>query len=100
MQRDDLVSLTNRLLWGSPATRRQLAEQLVHAERQSDLALLAETIRSRGPWRLRARCLEVLGIAAGEGGQEVAEQILSLVATPIRMADLEPNVSASLAESA
>lgn len=100
MQQDDVVSLANRLLWGSPATRRQLAEQLQHVERRSDLALLAETIRSRGSWRLRARCLEVLGMAASEGGQEVAEHILNLVATPICVADLEANLSSSLAGSA
>jgi hypothetical protein len=80
MQCADLVSLTNRLLWGSAATRRELAEHLLSPERQQDLVLLADTVRSGEAWRLRARCLEVLGMAAGEAGQEVAEHILQLVA--------------------
>jgi len=76
MQRDDLVSLMGRLLWGTATTRQQLAEQLAQSGSKAGRVMLAETVRSAEPWRLRARCLEVLGLAAGQAQREVAEEIL------------------------
>ena len=38
--------------------------------------MLVETVRSRDLWRLRARCLEVLGLAVGSADQETALRIL------------------------
>jgi len=79
MQRDDLLSLTRGLLWGTTATRHQLAEQLAQSGCGVGRAMLAETARSTEPWRLRARCLEVLGLAAGQAERTVAEEILRLL---------------------
>lgn len=79
MQRDDLASLVNRLMWGSAGTRQRLAEQLANNGSSRVLAMLAETVRSDAPWRLRARCLEVLGLAAGQAQRELAEHILRLL---------------------
>jgi hypothetical protein len=79
MQHDDLVSLVRRLLWGTLATRRDLAEELAHASRGPARAMLANTARSDDSWQLRARCLEVLGLAAGQAQREVADEILRLL---------------------
>jgi hypothetical protein len=82
MQRDDLKSLLGCLLWGSPSARRELGDRLAADGSGAGLALLAETARSRESWRLRARCLEVLGIAAGQADQATAEHILQLLVPP------------------
>lgn len=80
MQHDDLASLSRQLLWGSVATRRALADQLVQGgTAPSLLELLADTVRSAEEWRLRARCLEVLGLAAGQANRQLVEQILGLL---------------------
>lgn len=72
----DPQSLSRLLLYGSPQTRRQLAESMVSDGDLTVCSLLAETVRSPESWLLRARCLEVLGLAAGGADQETAEQIL------------------------
>ncbi len=80
MQRDDLASLSGQLLWGTVATRRELAEQLVHSGLEpSLLELLADTVRSSEAWPLRARCLEVLGLGAGQADRQLVERILGLL---------------------
>ena len=61
----DLRSLARVLLHGSPATRRAVAERLLEADDPAWWQLLATTTRADEDWRLRARCLEVLGLAAG-----------------------------------
>jgi hypothetical protein len=43
-------------------------------------SLLGATVRSDEDWRLRARCLEVLGMAAGSADRQTAEAILEAVA--------------------
>jgi hypothetical protein len=53
------------LLHGTPATRSAVAERLLEADDPAWWLLLASTTRSDDDWRLRARCLEVLGLAAG-----------------------------------
>jgi hypothetical protein len=79
MQHDELVGLSGRLQWGTPASRRELAEHLVQREDRPTLALLADTIRSTEGWRLRARCLEVLGLAAAQADRPLGEHILGLL---------------------
>lgn len=79
MQHQDLTSLTAQLLWGTAATRQQLAEQLLRAPEQHSLELLAATVRSRESWRLRSRCLEVLGLVAGRADEPLAERIVELL---------------------
>jgi hypothetical protein len=69
----DPLSLSRLLLYGSEATRRSLAGGLV----ESDWAMLAATVRSSEPWLLRARCLEVLGMAAGGGDEATAAAIMA-----------------------
>jgi hypothetical protein len=79
MQHEDLSSLTGRLLWGTPTTRQQVADQLLRQHPGPGLELLAETVRSRESWRLRGRCLEVLGLVAGEADQLLVERVLRLL---------------------
>lgn len=80
MQRDDLASLNGQLLWGTLATRRELAEQLSQSDVEPTLlALLTETVRSGETWMLRARCLEVLGLVAGQADRHLVERILGLL---------------------
>ena len=82
MQHDELVGLSSRLQWGTPASRRELAEHLVQREDRATLALLADTVRSDEGSRLRARCLEVLGLAAAQADGELGEHILGLLLDP------------------
>jgi hypothetical protein len=69
----DPLSLSRLLLYGSEETRRSLADGLP----ASDLAMLTATVRSNEPWLLRARCLEVLGMAAAAGDESTAATILA-----------------------
>lgn len=80
-------SLAYLLLYGSPETRRSLAEQLVEEGDSEAWALLAGTARSQESWLLRARCLETLGIAAGQAGQGLAEAILAEVLGEVEVTD-------------
>ena len=79
MQHDELVGLAGRLQWGTPASRRELAEHLVQCEDRPTLALLADTVRADEGWRLRVRCLEVLGLAAAQADRQLGEHILGLL---------------------
>jgi hypothetical protein len=72
----DPLSLSRLLLYGSEATRRSLADGLA-ASGGADVAMLAATVRSNEPWLLRARCLEVLGMAAAAGDESTAATILA-----------------------
>lgn len=75
MDQSDPRRLASLLLYGGPDTRQRLAEQLA-ADGAAPWSLLAETARSREPWLLRARCLELLGLAAARADQQTAEFIL------------------------
>jgi hypothetical protein len=79
MQHDELVGLNGCLLWGTNLSRRSLAEHLVQRADGPTLALLADTVRSSESWRLRTRCLEVLGLAAAQADQQLGEHILGLL---------------------
>lgn len=59
--------------------RRRLAHRLVAAGDSRAWRLLGATVRSGEDWRLRARCLEVLGMAAGSADRQTAEAILDAV---------------------
>jgi hypothetical protein len=61
----DVRSLARVLLHATPATRRAVAQRLLEADDATWWQLLASTTRHDDDWRLRARCLEVLGVAAG-----------------------------------
>ena len=75
----DPATLAHVLVFGSPATRRRLAEDLARRNEAALWGLLLATIRSRESWLVRARCLEVLGAAAGCAEQPVAELILRAI---------------------
>jgi len=75
----DPSSLRRLLLYGAPETRRALARKLGNSGGDELCAMLAETVRSAGSLRLRASCLEVLGIAASDGDERLATTILSLL---------------------
>jgi hypothetical protein len=72
-------TLANIVLFGSPESRRRLAEQVATTRDLSTLGLLAATVGSDEAWQLRARCFEVLGLAIGFADQEVAEKIMASV---------------------
>jgi hypothetical protein len=80
MQDVDVLSLARLLCYGGPDTRRGMAERLVQGGGGTAAwPLLAGTVRSREPWLLRARCLEMLGLAAARADRQTAELILRLV---------------------
>lgn len=73
----DPFSLSRLLLYGLPATRRSIADDLLAFGRSDTWAMLAATVRSHEPWLLRARCLELLGMAAADAGEATAKLILA-----------------------
>ena len=77
VHQDDVQTLVRLLLYATAESRRRLAERLVNEKNGEAWALLATTVRSREDPVLRARCLEVLGLAAAAGEAHVAELILS-----------------------
>jgi hypothetical protein len=79
---DRLEAIANLLLYGSPSARRQMAEELAARDDSTIWTLLAATVTSQDDWRLRARCLEVLGLLAGSARREVAEQLLGSLCAP------------------
>jgi hypothetical protein len=82
MDADDVRSLGRVLMYGGAETRRALARRLA-ADDQRDLwRLLVGTVRSEGPWLLRARCLEVLGHVVANADAERAGLILSELLAP------------------
>lgn len=76
MDAADPRTLARLLVYGQPETRRVLAQRLLGEDDGEWWALLMSTVRSQEPWRLRARCLEVLGLAAGSADEQTAERIL------------------------
>lgn len=75
----DPLRLERLLIYGTPETRRVLAVRLRAPGAERCRVMLAETVRSSESWLLRARCLEVLGIAAAYGDRGCAEAILELL---------------------
>lgn len=69
--------LARLLLYGTPASRRRLAMRLGGDGEGDALALLVATVCSGDRWLLRARALELLGLAAGSADQALAERILA-----------------------
>jgi hypothetical protein len=63
LRQDDIQTLARVLLYASPESRRRLAVRLSDDERAEVWELLAETARSSEDPLLRARCVEVLGLA-------------------------------------
>jgi hypothetical protein len=82
----DLREFAHVLLNGTPETRRLAALRLVESQDRRWLTLLVDTVRSAEQWQLRARCLEALGLIAGESQQETAERIMdALLERPGRL---------------
>lgn len=77
-----LQTLARVLLYGTAESRRAAAEGLLHDGDTARWRLLAATVRSRDDWQLRARCLEVLGLAAAAANQQTAEAILAAMMGP------------------
>jgi hypothetical protein len=71
----DARSLARVLLHATPASRRAVALRLLEAEDSTWWLLLAATVHSDEDWRIRARCLEVLGLAAGAADRQTLELI-------------------------
>ena len=84
MDSDNPRTLAMLLLFGGSDTRRLLAQRLVKDGDAEQWSLLASTVCSQEPWLLRARCLEVLGLAAGAADQRTAEMILELLTVKAR----------------
>jgi hypothetical protein len=79
----DLRGLAGVLLNATPETRRAAAMRLLEIEDRVWLPMLVETIQSTEDWRLRARCLEMLGLVAGASDEHTAGHILTtLLALP------------------
>ena len=79
----DARSLSAVLVHGSDDARLRLAKDLA-ASNGEVLSILAVTVRSDENWRLRARCLEVLGQAASLGGEARAKEILQVLTADVR----------------
>jgi hypothetical protein len=75
----DARTLLRVLLYGSPATRRAAALRLLAAREIAWWTMLSDTMRLDEDWRVRARALEILGLAAGEADRPEAEAILTAV---------------------
>ncbi len=76
MHQDDVQTLVRVLLYATAESRRRLAAQLVDEKNAEIWALLATTARSSEDAVLRARCVEVLGLAAAGAEGHQAELIL------------------------
>lgn len=78
LRQDDVQILVRLLLYATGESRRRLAERLLDETNAEEVwALLATTARSKGDPVLRARCVEVLGLAAAAADARRAELILS-----------------------
>jgi hypothetical protein len=77
------------LLYGEPPTRRQAALRLLDQPAPAPVpwSTLATTVCSTDPWRLRARALEALGVAAGEADERTASAILEQLLLATRACD-------------
>ena len=93
MDHDDPRTLARLLLYGSPASRRQLGESLLTDSGAVHWPLLVSTVRSGEPPLLRGRCLEVLGHAVACADRRTAESILDALfgeAQPVQVVELTP----------
>jgi hypothetical protein len=81
--RRDPRALARLFLYGSARTRQWLAEQLLADGNRDTWRLLAATVRSDEPWRLRSRCLEALGLIAGSADEPTATEVLSILLGPL-----------------
>jgi hypothetical protein len=78
---DDLRSLSRVLTFGTPATRRAIAER-VAADPSPELPqILMETVRSAEPREVRERSLEMLGIMAAAGNRSASQVLGELTPT-------------------
>ena len=77
LHQEDIQTLVRLLLYANDESRRRLAERLLDEKNAEVWALLANTARSEEDPMLRARCLEVLGMAAAAADAHEAELILS-----------------------
>ena len=67
------------LLYATAESRRRLAERLLTEKNAEVWGLLAITARSTEDPVLRARCLEVLGLAAAAADEQQAGVILNVL---------------------
>jgi hypothetical protein len=79
---DDVETFVRLLLYATPASRRRLAARLLDQGGTEVWALLATTARSSEDRVLRARCVEVLGLAAAAADPGEAEAILKMLLDP------------------
>ena len=77
LHQDDVQTLVRLLLYATAESRRRLAARLLDEGRIEVWVLLATTARSSEDSVLRARCVEVLGLAAAAAEGHQAELILS-----------------------
>jgi hypothetical protein len=77
LHQDDVQTLVRLLLYATAESRRRLAARLLDEGRRDVWVLLATTARSGEDPVLRARCVEVLGLAAAAAEGHQAELILS-----------------------
>ena len=77
LQDTDVQTLHRLLLYATAESRRRLASLLVEEKSADVWALLATTARYGGDHFLRARCVEVLGMAAAGAEDREAELILN-----------------------
>lgn len=77
MDQEDVQTIVRLLLYATAKSRRRLAQRLLDEQNAEVWALLAATARSNEDPVLRARCLEVLGVAAAAAEGRQAELILS-----------------------
>jgi hypothetical protein len=74
---DNIQTLVRLLLYATAESRRRLAERLVDERNAGIWALLASIARSEADPLLRARCIEVLSLAAAAAEAHQARLILS-----------------------
>jgi hypothetical protein len=79
MKKEGVQGLARSLAYGGPETRRRVADRLLQEDSEEQLTLLINTVRSKGYWRLRIRCLEVLGMVAASADRRQAETILNML---------------------
>ena len=75
----DVGTLHRVLLFGRADTRRAYVDDLVRTGQVEVWRVLASTVQSPAPCRVRARCLEALGLIAGAVEGDLASEILSFL---------------------
>jgi hypothetical protein len=73
---DDVQTLHRLLLYATAASRHRLAVGMIDERNAPVWRLLAMTARSGGDRLLRARCVEMLGLAAAEAEEREGNLIL------------------------